>query len=245
MIGLRGIPLVKPGDDLAQLIVEAAARSKVPIEDGDVIVVAQKVVSKAENRLVALADVKPSPFAENIALAEGKDARQVELVLRESRRAVKIRDGHLIMETKHGFVCANAGVDLSNVSGGEVASLLPEDPDRSAARIMEGVKRLIGVDVGVIISDTFGRAWRMGQVDVAVGVAGVQPFRDYRGQNDMFGYVLKVTSIAVVDELAAAAELVMGKADGIPVAIVKGSPAMLGPGSAKDLVRPVEKDLFR
>lgn len=245
VIGLRGMPLVKPGDDLAKMIVEATRRSNVALEHGDVIVVAQKVVSKAENRLVPLADVAPSPFAAQVAAAEGKDPRHIELVLRESRRALRIKDGHLIMETKHGFVCANAGVDLSNVSGGEVASLLPEDPDGSAARIREGIRALSGVDVGVIISDTFGRAWRMGQVDVAVGVAGVRPIRDYRGEKDMLGYVLKVTAIAVADELAGAAELVMGKSDGVPVAIVRGCALVPGEGSAKELVRPIEKDLFR
>ncbi len=239
------MPLVKPGDDLAKMIVEAARHNDVALESGDVIVVAQKVVSKAENRLVALADVKPSKFASQVAAVEGKDARHVELVLREARRVVRMRDGHLIMETKHGFVCANAGVDLSNVSGGEVASLLPEDPDRSAARIKEGLRCLAGVDVGVIVSDTFGRAWRMGQVDVAIGVAGIRPIRDHRGEKDMFGYVLKVTSIAVADELAAAAELVMGKAEAVPVAIVKGCTLARGVGSARDLVRPIEEDLFR
>lgn len=245
MIGLRGMPVVNPGDDLSKMIVEAARSSGVGIENGDILVVAQKIVSKAENRLVRLADVAPSQRAVQVAETYCKDPRQVEVVLRESKKAIRIRDGHLIMETKHGFVCANAGVDLSNVSGGMVASLLPEDPDQSAARIRERIRELTGMDVGLIISDTFGRAWRLGQVDVAIGLAGVMPLRDYRGEKDMFGYELKVTSIAIADELAAAAELVMGKTDGVPVALVRGCAYARGSGSARDLVRPEEKDLFR
>jgi len=245
IMGVRGIPIVKRGDDLASMIVEAAEASGIGVKDGDVLVVAQKIVSKAEGRLVELSKVTPSPFALRIAELTNRDPRLVELVLRESNRAVRMRDGHMIMETRHGFVCANAGVDLSNISGGEIASLLPEDPDASAARIREGIRRLRGVDVAVIISDTFGRAWRLGHVDFAIGVSGMKPLRDYRGQKDMFGYELKVTTMAVADELAAAAELIMGKSSGIPVVIIRGYEYEKGEGTARELIRPIEQDLFR
>lgn len=245
ILGLQGIPIVKKGDDLASMIVEAAEASAIGIKDGDIVVVAQKIVSKAEGRLIELSGVSPSSFALRIAELTNRDARLVELVLRESNRAVRMRDGHMIMETRHGFVCANAGVDLSNVSGGDVASLLPEDPDASASRIREGIRRLRGVDVAVIISDTFGRPWRLGHVDFAIGVAGMKPLRDYRGQKDMFGYELKVTTMAVADEIAAAAELVMGKSSGIPVVIIRGYEYERGEGTAKELIRPIQQDLFR
>ena len=243
--GLTGIPLIKAGDNLGKLIVEAAEKNGFPLLDGDVVVVAQKVVSKAEGRIVDLTKVKPSSFALTIAKETDKDPRQVEVILRETRRIVKMRDKHLIMETKHGFACANAGVDRSNVLGENCVSLLPEDPDRSAQKIREEIKRLTGVDVAVIISDTFGRPWRLGHVNFAVGLAGMLPFKDYRGINDMFGYTLKVTMMAVADELAAAAELAMGKTKGIPVVVIRGYRYPRGDGSARELVRPLERDLFR
>ena len=243
--GLEGIPEVKPGDDLAKLIVEAAERSGVGVMDDDVIVVSQKIVSKAENRLVRLRDVTPSSFALNLAEAEGKDPRLVELILREAKRIVKVKNGHIIAETRHGFVCANSGVDKSNIPGDDTVSLLPIDPDASAKRIRDRIKEIKGVDVAVIISDTFGRAWRIGQVNFAVGVAGMKPTIDYRSLNDPYGYTLKVTAIAVADELAAAAELVMGKLSRIPVAVIRGFKPIRGEGSAKELVRPIEEDLFR
>jgi len=243
--GLEGIPEVKSGDDLAKLIVEAAERSGVGVMDDDVIVVSQKIVSKAENRLVRLRDVTPSSFALNLAEAEGKDPRLVELILREAKRIVKVKNGHIIAETRHGFVCANSGVDKSNIPGDDTVSLLPIDPDASAKRIRDRIKEIKGVDVAVIISDTFGRAWRIGQVNFAVGVAGMKPTIDYRGLNDPYGYTLKVTAIAVADELAAAAELVMGKLSRIPVAVIRGFKPIRGEGSAKELVRPIEEDLFR
>lgn len=243
--GLEGIPEIKPGEDLASLIVRVAEKEGVNLVDGDIVVVAQKIVSKAEGRVVSLKDVKPSKFALNLAEAEGKDPRLVELILREARRVVKARDGHIITETMHGFVCANSGVDRSNIPGEERFSLLPIDPDGSAERIRRKIKELKGVNVAVIITDTFGRAWRLGQVNFTVGLSGMKPLKDYRGVEDGYGYTLKVTSIAVADELAAAAELVMGKVSRIPVAIIRGFKAPKGEGSAKELLRPVERDLFR
>jgi coenzyme F420-0:L-glutamate ligase/coenzyme F420-1:gamma-L-glutamate ligase len=234
---------VWPGDDLAALI--AAAVAPTPLQTGDVVVVTQKVVSKAEGRLVALATITPSPFAQAIAAAHGKDPRHVEVVLRESRRIVRMDRGILIAETRHGFICANAGVDASNVPGTDVVSLLPEDPDASAERIRAGLRARLGVEVGVVVSDTFGRVWRLGQTNVAIGVAGVRPLVDYVGQRDPYGYDLRVTQLAVADEIAAAAELVMGKVSGVPVAVVRGLAHLLGEGRARDLVRPPETDLFR
>ena len=244
VIGLTGLPEVKAGDDLSSLIVEAAARQGTPIEAGDVVVVTQKVVSKAEGRIVALNGVTPSAEAERLARETGKDPRLAELILRESVRIVRKREGVLITETRHGFVCANAGVDASNVGEG-YASLLPEDPDRSAAAIRAGIRERAGVEVAVVISDTFGRPWREGHTNVAVGIAGMAPFVDYVGAKDPHGYELRVSTLAVADELAAAAELVMGKLSRVPVAIVRGYPYPPGCGTARDMVRPPERDLFR
>lgn len=245
-IGLEGIPSIEWGDDLAGLIVTAAERQGVGLVDGDVIVVTQKVVSKAEGRVVNLGDVKPSSFAKEVAKRQEKDPRHVELILRESRRVVKMKRGILIMETRHGFICANAGVDRSNIEEGNVC-LLPIDPDSSAQRIRERIKELTGRNVAVIVTDTWGRPWRLGQVDYAIGVAGMSPFRDYRGEQDSYGYELEVTNIAVADELASAAELVKGKVGNIPVVIIRGyhyQPPSDKRG-ARALVRPVEEDLFR
>ncbi|HEU4759173.1 MAG TPA: coenzyme F420-0:L-glutamate ligase [Dehalococcoidia bacterium] len=243
VIGLTGLPEVRAGAGLAELIV-AAARSGPGLEPSDVVVVTQKIVSKAEGRVVALDGVTPSPEAEALARETDKEPRLVELVLRESARIVRQREGVLITETRHGFVCANAGIDASNVGEGYV-SLLPEDPDRSAAAIRSGIATRTGVEVAVIISDTFGRPWREGQTNVAVGVAGMAPFADYVGQVDAHGYELKVSSLAVADELAGAAELVMGKLAGVPVAIVRGYDYPKGAGTARQMVRPAERDLFR
>jgi coenzyme F420-0:L-glutamate ligase/coenzyme F420-1:gamma-L-glutamate ligase len=209
-----------------------------------VVVVAQKAVSKAEGRLVPLAEVEPSAFARDYAAAYGRDPRLIELVLRESRRIVRMDRGVLIVETHHGFVCANAGVDLSNVSGGEVACLLPVDPDRSAAELRMAIEIRTRTAPGVIISDTFGRPWRNGLTNVALGVAGVAALRSHVGQRDPHGYDLRLTELAVADELAGAAELVMGKVDGRPFALVRGYPAG-EKGSASALVRDATLDLFR
>mgnify|MGYP001131725142 CR=1 FL=1 len=245
IIGLRKIPIVKQGDDIAEQIVKAAKQEGVLIQNRDVIVVAQKIVSKAEGRILDLASVTPSQMAEDIAKTSGKDPRHVEAILRETASIVKMRAEHLIVETRHGFVCANAGVDRSNVENQNSVTLLPIDPDKSARCIRERIRELTGTDVAVIISDTFGRAWRVGQANVAIGLDGIQPLTDYRGSKDMFGYVLNVTQMAIADELASAAELVMKKREGIPVAIIRGFEPSEGTGTAKDLVRPKGEDLFR
>jgi coenzyme F420-0:L-glutamate ligase/coenzyme F420-1:gamma-L-glutamate ligase len=228
------MPEAVPGAPLGQWIADAVA-----IEQGDTLVVAQKIVSKAEGRIVKLADVTPSEFARQIA--EGRDARLVEIVLRETRRIVRMDRGVIIAETAHGFVCANAGVDLSNVDGGASATLLPLDPDASAARIAGE----IGVAVGVIISDTFGRPWREGLVDVAIGMHGFAATTDCRGQADSYGYPLQATILADADQLAAAAGLIFRKTARVPVCLIRGFSVTSGPGKARDLVRPRDKDLFR
>ena len=245
ILGLSKIPLVKQGDNVADQIVEAVKKEGIQIENHDVIVIAQKIVSKAEGHLVNLNDVKPSARAKEIAKTTGKDPRHVETILKETARVVRHKGPHLIVETRHGFVCANAGVDRSNVPDADAVVVLPADPDKSARIIRNRIMELTGADVGVIISDTFGRAWRIGQVNVAIGVAGLQPVIDYRGSKDMFGYVLNVTQMAVADELASAAELVMKKSAGIPAVIVKGFDYLSGLGTGKDLIRPKEEDLFR
>jgi len=245
IIGLTGIPVIRSGDNLTEIILATARRQGVTISNGDVIVITQKIVSKAEGRLINLEKVLPSSFALEIAKQTGKDPRYVDVILKETKNIVKITNKILILETKHGFVCANAGVDRSNVSKHEIVALLPKNPDKSAKQIRNEIKRKIGVEVAVIISDTFGRPWREGHINVAVGVAGMKPITDYRGKKDMFGYVLKVTTMAIADELASAAELVMGKTNSIPVAILKGFKYPKGDGTAKELVRPLEKDLFR
>jgi len=244
VIGVGGLPEVSRGDDLSALIAEAASRQGTPLEVGDVVVVTQKIVSKAEGRVVALADVEPGPEAATLAEETAKDPRLVELVLRESRRIVRRAGPVLIMETHHGFVCANAGIDASNVGEG-VVSLLPVDPDASAAGIRAGLRARVGLELPVIISDTFGRPWREGHANVAVGLAGMALFADYVGQTDPHGYELRVSSLAIADELAAAAELVMGKLSRVPVAIVRGYDYPEGCGTAREIVRPPERDLFR
>jgi coenzyme F420-0:L-glutamate ligase/coenzyme F420-1:gamma-L-glutamate ligase len=244
IIPLPGMPEVRRGDDLAALIIEAAGRGP-GIEVGDVFIVTQKIVSKAEGRVLSLAGVTPSPEAERLAAETDKDARLVELILRESTRIVRQRGAVLITETRHGFVCANAGIDVSNVGPEGTVALLPVDPDRSAQELRAAIRERTGADVAVIISDTFGRPWREGHTNVAVGLAGMLPFVDYVGQVDPYGYELRVSTLAVADELAAAGELVMGKLDGVPVAIVRGYDYPRGEGSARQMVRDQEKDLFR
>lgn len=236
------MPEVVPGDDLPAALLRAAGDD---LRAGDVLVVTHKVISKAEGRLVNLATVEPSPFALDFAARNGKDARQVEVVLGESKRIVRMVGGLIIAETRHGFVCANAGVDASNVPGDDTVCLLPEDPDDSARRIREVVRGRLGFDVAVIVTDSFGRPWRSGITNVAVGVAGISPLTDYRGGKDPHGYDLEASVLAVADELAAASELVMNKVDAVPAAIVRGYPFEPAEGSAKDLVMPPERDLFR
>lgn len=239
-----GIPEVQPGDDLANLISAALRGAGLDLRAGDVVVITQKVVSKAEGRLVALSAVEPSPEAVALAESTGRRPQEVELVLRESREVVKAARQVLIVETKQGVICANAGLDHSNIPGNMVA-LLPADPDASAAALRQRLMAAWGVEVAVVISDTFGRPWRMGQTNVAIGVAGMLACADYRGTADTFGRELKVTEIAVADELAAAAELVMGKTLMVPVAVVRGYAYPAGEGSARSLLRPKEQDLFR
>ena len=248
VIGITGIPEVKAGDRLGHIIAAAADAQGTPIRPDDILVVTQKIVSKAEGRVVDLRDVEPSAFASRLAAEAGRDARLVELVLRESRSIVRMDTarGIIITETKHGFVCANAGIDASNVPGDHMVSLLPEDPDESARTIGDQVSRAVSVaNVAVVISDTFGRAWREGHVNFAVGAAGMEPLKDYRGTPDTQGTILKVTTIAVADELAATAELVTAKATGVPAAIVRGYSYKRGKGGAQALVRDPSTDLFR
>lgn len=244
IIGLNGLPLVKEGDDLGRIVVECMKRQGAEILDGDVIVVAQKIVSKSEGRVLDLVDVTPSLFAKEVARRTRRNSRHVEAVLRETRRIVRMQKSHLITQTKHGFVCANAGIDRSNVEGKSRVVLLPEDPDKSASTIRDRIFALTRRDVAVIISDTFGRPWRLGYVNVALGVAGMKPLKDYRGIKDMFNRDLTVTVMAVADELASAAELVMNKTDGVPVAIIRGYSYLGGDGSGKELIRPPELDMF-
>jgi coenzyme F420-0:L-glutamate ligase/coenzyme F420-1:gamma-L-glutamate ligase len=246
IIGVDGIPEVRPGDNLGSLIAAGLIAGNTPLLDSDVVVVTQKVVSKAEGNLVDLTTIEPSALAQQWGDQYEKDPRQVEVVLRESVRIVRMERGVLIAETKHGFVCANAGVDASNVSADTVC-LLPEDPDRSAAGIRDGLKREFGVEVGVIVSDSFGRPWRNGIINVAIGVAGIPALADYRGLTDEAGYSLHVTVLAVADEIAAAAELVMNKLDKRPVAIVRGYqfPVSAEPGTGRDLLMDPARDLFR
>lgn len=244
ILPLVGLPELEPGNDIAGAIIQAARAQDTRVVAEDVFVVAQKIVSKAEGRIVRLDAVEPSERARAWARTWSKDARVVELVLRESKRIVRMERGVIIAETRHGFVCANAGVDVSNTEPG-TAILLPDDPDQSARLLQSRLREAFACHVGVIISDTFGRAWREGLVNVALGVAGLSPLLDYRGRLDANGRPLQATVIALADELAAAAELVMGKAERIPVAIVRGIKLAARSGSGADLIRPAEKDLFR
>jgi coenzyme F420-0:L-glutamate ligase/coenzyme F420-1:gamma-L-glutamate ligase len=242
--GIEGIPEIKPGDDLSAFIAEACKAQGLTLENGDVLVVTQKAVSKSEGQFVDLNAIEPSPFAIQLATMWEKDPRHVEVVLKESKRIVRMDHGVIICETKHGFICANAGVDASNVPDGQLM-LLPVDPDASAERIRAGLKKATGADVAVIVSDTFGRPWRMGYTEVAIGVAGMLPIVDYVGKLDTHGRELRVTWICVADELASAAELVTGKINRVPVALIRGYAVPAGEGSAREMVRGVETDMFR
>ncbi len=250
LTAVPGIPDVQPGDDLGQIITQALEKVGYPLQDGDVVVVAQKIVSKAEGRLVALATVSPSPEAERWAKETEKDPRLIELILRESKEVLRARPGLIIVEHRLGFVCANAGIDHSNVGPENIEDthvlLLPEDPDASAQRLREALRSRTGADVAVLIIDSHGRAWRLGTVGVAIGVAGLQPLTDLRGQVDRYGRPLRVTQVATADEIAAAASLLMGQAaEGTPVVIARGVPYRPGNGRLLDLLRPREQDLFR
>jgi coenzyme F420-0:L-glutamate ligase/coenzyme F420-1:gamma-L-glutamate ligase len=246
IIPIKGLPLIKKGDKLAKLICNAAERQGTPVQNGDVIVITHVMVSKAEGSVVNLDEVKPSEFAKTIAKQMGKDPAIVEVVLRESKSIIRMGNNSIITETKHGFFCANSGVDRSNVSGERNVALLPKNPDKSAARVRRKVKALTGNDVAVIISDTHGRPLRDGEINVAIGVAGFKPIRDRRGEKDLYGYTLRIKRTAIADELASAAELVIGQAnEGIPVAIVRGYSYPKSEGAkATELVRPKEKEFF-
>jgi coenzyme F420-0:L-glutamate ligase/coenzyme F420-1:gamma-L-glutamate ligase len=237
VLPVTGLPEIREGDDLAAMVAE-----RVELEDGDVLVVAQKAVSKAEGRVVRLDELEPSKRA--LELTGDDDPRRTEAILREAVEIVRIRPPLLIVQTRHGFICASAGVDASNAPAPGMLVLLPLDPDASAARIRERVRELTGKHVGVVVSDSFGRPFRMGTTDVAIGAAGVRVLEDLRGTRDRIGYELRSTQIALADQLAGAAQLVMGKVAGIPVAIVRGVD-VAGDGSARELVIPPDRDLFR
>jgi len=247
---LRLIPIsladeIHPGDSLADKLLESLRRRRIRFQSGDILVVKHKIVSKAEGRLVDLASVLPSTDSIAWAKQYDLDPRVIELALRESRAVIRRRNGVLITETRHGFLCANSGVDVSNVDGGSHALLLPEDPDRSAANLRRALKRRTRISVPVIITDSFGRPWREGLTEFAIGVAGMKPLRDDRGRRDPHGYRLKASVEAVADELACAAGLVCGKLNRAPACIVRGFHYEPGPGSAGDLLRPASTDLFR
>lgn len=246
IIAVEDLPIIKTGDKIAELICTAAEKQGSPLQDGDIIVITHCIVSRAEGNIVDLDTVVPSEFAKAIAEQYEKDPALVETVLRESKGIVRMGNGNLITETRHGFICANSGVDRSNVNGDRKVALLPKNPDKSAQAIRKAIRRSTDCDVAVLISDTHGRALRMGEMNVAVGLAGIKPIRDRRGERDLFGYVLRVKQTAIADELCSAAELVIGQAnEGIPVAIIRGYDYPRSEkASAKELVRPKEKDLF-
>ena len=251
LTALPGIPLVQAGADLGEIVLHALQRAGLTLQDGDVLVLAQKIVSKAEGRQINLATVQPTTRARELAVQIDKDARLVELVLQESREILRIRPGTIIVEHRLGFVCANAGIDHSNVAGEgnpaeEWVLLLPADPDGSAQRLRHSLEQASGVRIGVMIIDSHGRAWRQGVVGVSIGLAGMPGLVDLRGAPDLFGYTLRITQIGAADELAAAASLVMGQAaEGTPVVHVRGFPYMLREGSLSELLRPRDQDLFR
>jgi len=243
---ITDLPIIKEGDDLAFLIYQAAEKQGTPIQNGDVIVATHVIVSRAEGNVVDLETVIPSEFAKTIANKTGKDPRLVEVILRESRSIVRMRDGKLITETKQGLVCANSGIDQSNVPGDTVVAPLPEDSDQSAQRIRQKILELTKKDVAVIVSDTHGRPLRQGEINIALGTSGFEPLRDRRGEKDLFGYTIRIKRTAIADELASAAELVIGQTnEGIPVAIIRGYPYPKSEtANATKMIRPAEEDLF-
>jgi coenzyme F420-0:L-glutamate ligase / coenzyme F420-1:gamma-L-glutamate ligase len=249
IIPITGIGEISPGSDLGLFIYEAVQAQELELQQGDVLVVTQKIVSKAEGNVVNLDEIRASEFARSLAIESRKDAPYIEVVLRETRRIVRMDHGVLICETKHGFICANAGVDESNVNGARAITLLPVDSDHSAQQIRTRIQDLSGegsaFDIAVIISDTWGRPWRKGQINMAIGVAGMEAIVDYRGQYDPYGYELHASVLAVADELTSAAELVMGKIDRIPVALIRGYNYIPSVGSAKTLLRDPATDMFR
>ena len=247
VIAVENLPLIKKGDNLGQLIVETAKKQNTPIQEKDVIVVTHVAVSKAEGNVINLDEITPSERAKEIAKKINKDPAMVEVILQETKDIVRIGQNSIITETKSGVICANAGVDRSNVSGDRNVVPLPKNPNASAQNIRQEIKRLTGANVAVIVSDTHGRPFRMGEINVTVGVAGIKPIRDRRGEKDLFGYVLRIKQTAIADELSSAAELVIGQAnEGIPAAIIRGYKYQTAENaSATELTRPKEKDLFR
>lgn len=245
IIPLLGIPEIKPRDNLVKTVIDAAFKQDIAIQDRDILVFAQKIVSKSEGQIVTIKDVSPSPFAVAVSKLLDKDPRFVEIILRESRRIVRMDRRRLIVENTKGIICANAGVDMSNVSGGEEVTLLPTDPDDSAKELTKGLRDELGLDVAVIITDTVGRPWREGLVQIAIGCYGINPLKDYRGKEDSRGYDLRATVLAVADEISGAAGLIMGKTEGVPVVIVRGHDYEKSTEGAKKLLRNPENDLFR
>jgi coenzyme F420-0:L-glutamate ligase/coenzyme F420-1:gamma-L-glutamate ligase len=247
IIAVENLPLIQKGDNIAQLIRDAAEKQKTPLQDKDIIVVTHVVVSKAEGNIINLDEITPSEQAKKLAQKTKKDPALVEVILRETKEIVRIGPNSIITETKSGVICANAGIDRSNVSGDRNVVPLPKNPNASAQNIRQEIKRLTGANVAVIVSDTHGRPLRMGEINVAVGVAGIKPIRDRRGEKDLFGYVLRIKQTAIADELSSAAELVIGQAnEGIPAAIIRGYNYQTAENvSATDLTRTKEKDLFR
>ena len=247
---IRLIPIlvegeIRPGDNVVQTLLTSLQRNNLQIQGGDVLVIKHKIVSKAEGQVIDLATIKPSPESVAWAMPFDLDPRVIELALRESRTTIRRKNGVLITETHHGFLCANSGIDVSNVDGGRHALLLPKEPDRSAQQIRREVKRQTGISTAVIITDSFGRPWREGLTDFAIGIAGIKPLRDDRGRTDPYGYKLKASVEAVADELASAAGLVCGKLNGIPACIIRGFRYETGPGGVRDLLRSPATDLFR
>lgn len=244
-IPIRGIGEVLPGDSAADAILQAIKKQKLRLQRGDILVVKHKIISKAEARTVVLHLVRPSQSARRWAARYGLDARVVHLALQEAKRIVRRKNGIIITETHHGFVCANSGVDVSNVDGGRCAVLLPADGDRSAREIHRTIKKNLGLSIPVLITDSFGRPWREGLSEVAIGIAGMKPFRDFRGHRDWYGYPLKASCEAVADELACVAGLVCGKVSRVPACVIRGFHYQKGAGSARTLIRPRSRDLFR
>jgi coenzyme F420-0:L-glutamate ligase/coenzyme F420-1:gamma-L-glutamate ligase len=244
LIGVEGMPEVKPGDNLTSLILSAVKKQKIIIKNKDIVVITHKIISKSENRLYKLKPINPKNSTFKIAKTTKKDPRLVEIIFKEAKNIIKIKRNTIIAETRHGFICANAGIDKSNIPYKDTISLLPLHPDKSAKQIRNEIKKRIKKDVAVIISDTFGRPWREGQTNIAIGISGINPIKNYIGEVDTYGYTLRSTAIAIVDELSSAAELIMGKVEYIPVVIIRGYKFING-GSIKDLIRTRKKDLFR
>lgn len=248
LIGLTGVPEIRFGDNLSQIFYEASIKQDTPFKDNDILVVTQKAVSKAEGQLIDLDKITPSSFAKKFANQFNKNPKIVEVVLRETKRIVRMSHGLIISETHHGFICANAGVDKSNIPGNNFVTTLPKDPDKSAKNLLFNLQKLTGLFLPIIISDTFGRPWREGIVNVAIGIAGLEPLIDYRGELDTFGNVLQTTILAVADEIASAAELITGKTEGIPAVILRGykfKKTTSTQNLSKKLLRSPSLDLFR